>query len=150
MIGDADVYLRRPGFWHGAIGVAACWAGGASGLLEMHRRQWTREDPHALARLGSAFAWTAAMLAVLDGAAAEIDAAPDAYDAAQARARRVRHVVERSCTAVADDLAVGAGPAPLAFHDAILRRVQQLQLYIRQCHGERDLEPLGRHLLDTR
>lgn len=28
-VGDPGAYLNRPGFWHGAIGVAACWLGGA-------------------------------------------------------------------------------------------------------------------------
>jgi hypothetical protein len=29
-------------------------------------------------------------------------------------------------------------------------RTQQLQLYLRQCHGARDLEPLGRAVIDGR
>ncbi len=49
-----------------------------------------------------------------------------------------------------DELGVGAGPEPLAFDEAIVARTQQLQLYIRQCHGERDLAPLGRHQIDQR
>ncbi|MCU1360842.1 MAG: hypothetical protein JWN99_2131 [Ilumatobacteraceae bacterium] len=90
------------------------------------------------------------MRAVLDDAAIAIDAGPTDDAAAEAQARSVRHVIERSCTAAIDDLAVGAGPEPLAYNDTILRRVQQLQLNIRPCQGARDLEPLGRHLLDTR
>jgi hypothetical protein len=27
-VGEAGWYLSRPGFWHGSIGPAACWAGG--------------------------------------------------------------------------------------------------------------------------
>ena len=33
-VGEAGFYLERPGFWFGAIGVAACWYGGAAGLVE--------------------------------------------------------------------------------------------------------------------
>lgn len=28
-VGEVGAYLDRPGFWHGGIGVAACWFGGA-------------------------------------------------------------------------------------------------------------------------
>lgn len=147
-VGSADSYLGRPGFWHGAICVGACWAGGARGLVDRHVRRWKRDDPHALAHLGSALAWADALDAVLDRAADEIDANPDDAVAAQSRARRVRHVVDRICTQIIDDLGVGAGPEPLAFDHAILERTQQLQLYIRQCHGERDIEPVGRQALN--
>ena len=33
-VGTAGDYLSRPGFWHGAIGVAACWYGGACGVAD--------------------------------------------------------------------------------------------------------------------
>ena len=29
LIGQPNSYLKRPGFWHGAAGVAACWYGAA-------------------------------------------------------------------------------------------------------------------------
>jgi alkylation response protein AidB-like acyl-CoA dehydrogenase len=150
VLGAPGEYLERPGFWHGAIGVSACWAGGLHGLLHLHLARWRRHDPHALAHLGSAVSWSRAAVDVLVAAAREIDAAPLDRDVAQARARRARHLVERACVAAMADLAVGAGPEPLAFDDAILRRTQQLELYIRQCHGERDVEPLGRHVIDRR
>ena len=34
MVGGLHWYLNRPGFWHGAINPAACWAGGALSLIE--------------------------------------------------------------------------------------------------------------------
>lgn len=150
VFGAPDEYLTRPGFWHGAVGVGAVWAGGLRGLFDLHRARWTRQDEHSLAHLGSAFAAVRATHAVLVAAAAEIDADPLDVAMAQARARSVRHTVERLCTSAMDDLAVGAGPEPLAFAPSIVERTQQLQLYIRQCHGERDLAPLGRHVLDMR
>lgn len=143
VLGGVGAYLARPGFWHGAVGVAACWAGGLAGLVDSHVARWKRGDPHALAHLGSAVSWSQCAIDVLRTAAADIDRVPDDAAAAQVRARHVRHVVERACLAAMADLAVGAGPEPLAFDEAIIRRTQQLELYIRQCHGERDLEPLG-------
>ena len=34
LIGGPNWYLERPGFWHGAVGPAACWAGGACSLKD--------------------------------------------------------------------------------------------------------------------
>jgi len=34
VVGPPGFYLDRPGFWYGAIGVAACWGGGAAGLVD--------------------------------------------------------------------------------------------------------------------
>ncbi len=33
VVGPLGFYLDRPGFWFGATGVAACWSGGARGLV---------------------------------------------------------------------------------------------------------------------
>ena len=33
-VGPPSFYLERPGFWFGGTGVAACWYGGARGLVE--------------------------------------------------------------------------------------------------------------------
>lgn len=144
---EHDRYFKRAGFWHGAIGVAACWSGGLRGLLDRYAQTWRRSDGHSVAHLGSADGWANAMDAVLQQAAFDIDANPYDVDVAEARARSVRHVIERACTTAMDHLAVGAGPEPLAFDPEIVARTQQLQLYVRQCHGARDMEPLGRYLL---
>jgi hypothetical protein len=41
----ANWYLTRPGFWHGALGPAACWAGGAIGLIDAVCTL-NKRDPH--------------------------------------------------------------------------------------------------------
>ncbi|SNY66677.1 acyl-CoA dehydrogenase family protein [Paractinoplanes atraurantiacus] len=33
-VGEPGQYVNRPGFWHGGIGVAACWYGGALGVAD--------------------------------------------------------------------------------------------------------------------
>ena len=39
-VGDPDDYLNRPGFWHGAIGVAACWlAEGRRAVVPLRHKQ---------------------------------------------------------------------------------------------------------------
>jgi hypothetical protein len=148
ILGATDSYFGRPGFWHGATGVAACWSGGLRGLVDLYTNSWRRFDGHSLALFASASAWANAIESTLAKAATDIDQCPGDTAAAEARARSVRHVVERACTIAMDDLSVGAGPEPLAFDPEVIARTQQMQLYIRQCHGTRDLEPLGRHLLN--
>jgi alkylation response protein AidB-like acyl-CoA dehydrogenase len=45
IIASPGFYLDRPGFWHGACGPAACWAGGAAGLVDFACRH-ARRSPH--------------------------------------------------------------------------------------------------------
>ena len=136
-------YLERPGFWHGACGPAACWAGGALGLIDYALRQ-SRQDAHTMAHLGAIAADGWGLEAWLQAAGSEIDAAPMNSQAAMTRALTLRHLVESACRDVLDRFARAYGPRPLALDADASRRYQELDLYIRQCHGERDLEVLGR------
>jgi hypothetical protein len=40
------------------------------------------------------------------------------------------------------------GPAPLAFEEEHVRRVADLELYLRQHHADRDLAALGQLVVD--
>lgn len=145
VIGPSGWYLRRPGFWHGACGPACCWAGGAIGLYDYALSQ-SRCDPHTLAHLGAIHASAWALQAYLTTAGDEIDADPLDCHQAQIRALTLRHLVEQECTAVLRRLGKAYGPYPLAMDKAIAERCQELELYLRQCHAERDLECLGDEL----
>jgi hypothetical protein len=157
-VGEPGWYTGREGFWHGACGVAACWAGGAAGLVDWANRA-RRDDPHTLAHLAAMHAelwamqtWLAAAAAEIDAVAAEIDApsgigaAPANRHAAEIRALTLRHLVEQACTEVLRRFGRAYGPYPLAMEADTSRRVQELELYLRQSHGERDLESLARAL----
>jgi hypothetical protein len=78
--------------------------------------------------------------AILVKAGAEIDL--DAADGHRARARalKVRHLIERWCTEVMDRFGQATGPQLLAYDPHVVRQHAALALYIRQCHGARDLE----------
>jgi alkylation response protein AidB-like acyl-CoA dehydrogenase len=140
VVGGANWYLSRPGFWHGAIGPAACWAGGALSLIEA-ATELARKDPHSRAQVGALQSLGWALDAYLDRSGQEIDADPeDKMGEARVRALKVRHLVERACTEVLDRFGRATGPQLLA-HDAhVARQHVALTLYIRQCHAERDLE----------
>ncbi|WP_260740489.1 acyl-CoA dehydrogenase family protein [Tunturiibacter lichenicola] len=143
LIGLPGWYLQRPGFWHGACGPAACWAGGAAGLVDYANEQ-CREDPHTLAHLGAMRASIWASLSYLDSAGREIDAAPKDCERALVRALTVRHLIEQACTDILRRLSRAYGPHPVAMDEKISKRYQELDLYLRQSHAERDLEALGR------
>jgi alkylation response protein AidB-like acyl-CoA dehydrogenase len=145
IVGESRWYLDRPGFWHGACGPAACWAGGAAGILDYAMRQG-RDDSHTLAHLGAMYASVWAMQALLHSAGQEIDQDPLSVFKARVRARVLRHLVEISSTDILRRLARAYGPHPLAMDENMSRRYQELDLYLRQCHAERDLEALGRDL----
>jgi alkylation response protein AidB-like acyl-CoA dehydrogenase len=141
-VGGPDWYLQRSGFWHGAIGPAACWAGGALSLIEA-ATALGRKDPHSRAQVGALQSLGWGLRAVLEQSGREIDADPqDRAQEARVRALKVRHLVERACTEVLDRFGRATGPQLLAHDEQVARQFGALTLYIRQCHAERDLETI--------
>jgi alkylation response protein AidB-like acyl-CoA dehydrogenase len=139
---EPDWYLQRRGFWHGACGPAACWAGGAVALVD-HARAAIDTDPHRLAHLGAMEALAWGMTAVLEQAGREIDLVPDDVDTARRRALSVRHLVERSASEILDRFGRALGPRPFVGDPDISQRFADVHLYLRQDHAERDLAVLG-------
>ena len=146
-VGGPGDYLNRAGFWHGAIGVAACWLGGARRVAEpLYRCAGGQSaDAYALAHLGAVDAALAAGEAMLATAAARIDSDPfDRSHAAQLLARRARTVVEHAGDEAITRTGRALGPGPLCEDGRHAQRVADLTIYIRQSHAERDLADLGR------
>lgn len=146
-VGGPGSYLDRPGFWHGATGVAACWGGGIVGLSE-RAASWWRRDPHASAHRAAvdAQAWAAPEL--IAAAGRDADAHPADAPRAHRNALRVRHLIDTAATDALEHVRRGCGPAPFAFSAEFGRHAAELELYIRQCHAERDLEALAQLLTD--
>lgn len=145
-VGGPDDYLNRPGFWFGAIGVAACWLGGARAVAEplYQRARAGTADDHTLAHLGAVDAALAAAEATLAAAAASVDADPQNRSAtAEVTARRVRAVVETAVEQAITRTGRALGPGPLCLDERHARRVDDLTIYVRQSHAERDLATLG-------
>ncbi|ATO63973.2 acyl-CoA dehydrogenase [Mycobacterium avium subsp. hominissuis] len=146
-VGDPGDYLIRPGFWHGAIGVAACWLGGARRVADpLYRCAASQSaDAYSLAHMGAVDAALAAGDAMLAAAAAQVDADPfDRAGTAQLLARRVRTVVEHAVDEAITRTGRALGPGPLCQDGRHAQRVADLSIYIRQSHAERDLAELGR------
>lgn len=141
-VGGPDWYLQRPGFWHGAVGPAACWGGAAAGLLDLVDRDEIR-DPFRLRARGAMRAEAAGILALLRWAADETDRSFDDQPEAHYRAIAVRSLIERSCTHIVDEFGRAWGPRPFVTEATTAQRVADLQLYVRQHHGDADLAALG-------
>ena len=146
-IGAPGDYLSRPGFWVGAIGVAACWHGGTIAVADALRSAAEESaDSHALVHLGAIYAALLQNRSTLREAARHVDTQLTTDFVLLARA--VRFAVERNASAVVDRVGRALGPRPLAYDEIHAQAVHDLQVYIRQDHAERDLERLGRHLVD--
>ncbi len=148
IVGPPGWYLERVGFWHGACGPAACWAGGAVGLVDLAVRGFIdkQPDPHRDAQVGALVALRWQLLALVDAAGREIDLHPQCVSDAMQRALMLRHNVERAATAIIDLFGRALGPRALIQDPEAIRRVGELQLYIRQHHDEHDLASIGREL----
>jgi hypothetical protein len=147
-IGGPRAYLSRPGFWHGAVGVAAVWYGGAVGVANALLGAGPRLDAHGLAHLGAVDAALAGMQTILRQAAGEIDEDPaDLSGQGVVRAGRARAIVEAGATSVMDHVGRALGAGPLCNDAAHARRVADLTVFLRQSHAERDLEGLAREIL---
>lgn len=150
-VGAPGAYVERPGFWHGAIGVAACWYGGAAGVADvlLVQARAGRADSHALAHLGAVDAALHAAASTLAVAAREVDADPgDEAGQARLRAMRVRAVIEAACDEVLRRVGRATGAGPHGRDAAFSRRVADLTVFLRQSHAERDLAQLGTLLAD--
>jgi alkylation response protein AidB-like acyl-CoA dehydrogenase len=146
-VGVPGEYLDRPGFWHGAIGVSACWLGGARAVAAPLYKRAGREsvDPHTLAHLGAVDAALTAAEATLVSAARQVDTDPlNRENRAELIARRTRAVVETAVDEAIRRTGRALGPGPLAQDARHAARVADLTMYVRQSHAERDLAELGR------
>ena len=145
LVGPRGFYLDRPGFWQGGIGIAACWHGGALGLARALRAQadaaGAQAGWHRLAALGGVDAILSAQAALLREAARWVDAHPRAD--ARAWAWRTRASADATAQEVLRLVTRALGATPLCRDAAFARRAADLPVFVRQCHGDRDLAALG-------
>ena len=145
-IGPPEFYLERPGFWFGAIGVAACWLGGARGLVERVGEALTPSASEAqLVELGHAIAHVEAMTGLLEWAADAIDADPtDSSSTARNRAMVTRHAVTMRSSSCSGTWPQPEEPDPSATMFNRPDRAADLYVYLSQHHGPQDAALLGR------
>jgi hypothetical protein len=148
-LGEPGWYFARPGFAWGGMGVAACWLGGAAGLLRDFKAALLKKEPDQIAHagLGEADRLLSGALEMLSASAARIDDG-SLDNNSWPEALRVRGnavaVVERIQAIVSENL----GPGPLAFDRRYAKRMADLSLYVRQHHGMRDDAQLGKLVME--
>jgi hypothetical protein len=128
------------------MGVAACWYGAALAIAE--RLRGGRDDPDDLRALAVGtvdVALHAAALCLTDAAQA-VDRGHADGAAGPVLALRVRSIIAHAVECTLAQSRHTLGPAPLAFDEHHARRVADLELYVLQHHGERDVAALGRYL----
>ncbi len=145
-VGPPEFYTERPGFWFGACGVAACWYGGARGLMAGVVGQLKADpDQLILAEIGKAAALLAGMRSALRDVAGTIDTDPeDKRLEARLQALVVRQVVHSSCEAILRHAAAAGGARPLCHDASQARRAADLYVYLAQHHEGADAASLGR------
>ncbi|SAI21932.1 Uncharacterized proteins%2C LmbE homologs [Bordetella ansorpii] len=143
-LGEPRAYTERPGFMHGAAGVAACWYGGAAGIARhLHRLARRRQDDAFVqAHLGAVDVALAQAASLLRGAAASIDASP--FDNCAVPVQRARLAVEATVQTVLERAPRALGAGPLCKDAGLARLFADLPVYLRQSHAERDLAAHGK------
>jgi hypothetical protein len=140
-VGPAGFYLDRLGFWHGSVGVAAVWAGGAMGVHRSTVDRVNPSDPHALAALGASAVSCWELEAIMFTVGADIDERPETVR--MTAALTVRHLVAEACSSIMTASERATGPGPLAFDGAHAQRIADLRMYIQQHHYGTDLAAIG-------
>ena len=147
VIGAPDFYLRRPGFFPGGVGVAACWAGGAARIADLARARVSDPKPVVTARLGRIRRHLATAGALVDTAARRLDVltADPMSDLAtlQTVSTETRAGVGAAVHAVLEEAERVTGPAGLAFDRDFTRAVHDLRLYVLQQNADADEGFLG-------
>lgn len=142
-VGTVGAYVDRTGFWLGAIGIAACWIGGARGVAATLEDSAEKLDAHGLAHLGAVRSALVTSALALDAAADLADRDPLPVDQAERLAHSLRAHAAVVVESVVSHVGRASGPGPLAFDAAHAEHVHDLQVFVRQHHAERDLERLG-------
>jgi hypothetical protein len=131
--------------------VAACWYGGAVGLVN-ELTEWIGPEPSELVLmdLGVAVSALEAMRHALKGAADDFDDDPtNERQRAKFRALVTRQVVHDSAYAVLEKVASAGGARPLCHDEAQSRRAADLYIYLSQHHGNADAAEIGRTFLQA-
>ncbi len=142
LVGGVGDYVNRPGFHHGGAGVAACWFGGATAVVE-RLAQRAADDPFNVVRWGRCRARLEAAGARLELGAREIDRHPLSTTIGRRVAASVRLAVEEACRHTLSDVVESLGAGALAHDVEHHRRVANLTVYLRQLHPDRDAAQYG-------
>jgi alkylation response protein AidB-like acyl-CoA dehydrogenase len=142
LIGPPNWYGSRAGFWHGAVGVAAVWAGIADSIVSRLPELLRHDDQMTDAALGEVRAASWAVGALLSTAATQIDRHPNQSHTETALS--CRYAVRAHIDRIMQIFDQEVGPAGIAFNAEVGRTRQELALALSQSHGVRDLTMMAK------
>lgn len=137
-----NAYLSRPGFWHGAAGVAACWYGACTHLAQK-LADHLRYKPHAFKAMYLGEISTALHVnrQYFQEIARRIDQSPKHSHEYQIRI--LRQCTEHTARVVMERVGLALGAAPFCQDGHFAQLIADLTVFIRQTHGAFDLEQIG-------
>ena len=139
-LGPVECYVERAGFWHGGVGVAACWHGLAERLADDTGRAGRPGRRSVLVKAAAAERPVPSPPPPPPGRAGrQIDDDPTDIRAAQRRAQLVRVAVAGLARPSSTSRSTPRAPAPCASTPDHARAVADLTVYVRQLHHGRDV-----------
>lgn len=141
-IAGPNAYLDRPGFWHGAAGVAACWYGASSRLAQQLFNQ-LQNKPHPFKAMYLGEISTALHInrQYFYEIAQRIDQSP--HQTHEYNIRMLRQFTEQTARLVMEKVGLALGAAPYCQDGHFARLIADLSVFIRQTHGAFDLAQIG-------
>lgn len=141
-VGQPNIYLERPGFWHGAAGVAACWYGAAVRLASFLQESCqANPNPFKKLYLGELAQQLAITKQYFQYVAELIDHQPLLSHEREIRILRAQ--TEHCCQSVVEQVGKALGARPFCEDATFAQLMADLPVFIRQSHAAFDYEQIA-------
>lgn len=141
-IGQPNSYLKRPGFWHGAAGVAACWYGAAVRLAGyLQESCQANPNPYKKLYLGEVAQQLEITKHYFQHVAELIDHKPTLSHEREIRILRAQ--TEQCCLSVIERVGKALGARPFCEDATFAQLMADLPVFIRQSHAAFDYEQIA-------
>ncbi len=141
-VAEPNAYLTRPGFWHGAAGIAACWYGATAALAQtLYQQLKYKPHPYKAMYLGEISTALHLNRHYFHQLAEKIDRFPQ--HSHEYEVRMLRQFTEQSARLVMDRVGLALGAAPFCQDASFAQRMTDLSVFLRQAHAAFDLEHIG-------
>ena len=142
LIGEPNSYLKRPGFWHGAAGVAACWYGAAVRLASFLQES-CQANPNSYKKLylGEIAQQLEITKRYFQYVADLIDHHPKISHECEIRILRAQ--TEQCCLSVVERVGKALGARPFCEDATFAQLMADLPVFIRQSHAAFDYERIA-------
>ncbi|OCY60317.1 acyl-CoA dehydrogenase, partial [Acinetobacter pittii] len=142
LIGQPNSYLKRPGFWHGAAGVAACWYGAAVRLANFLQESCqANPNPYKKLYLGEVAQQLEITKQYFQYVAKLIDHKPTLSHEREIRILRAQ--TEQCCLSVIERVGKALGARPFCEDATFAQLMADLPVFIRQSHAAFDYEQIA-------